>query len=143
MIKFIFIFFFFTTNLVFAQKTIAQDTTAKALSSTEFIQVQNEYLDLCKSQLFIRHKEATREFASKFRKNIDKEVLSDEKSFSLWLSENISYTNFNSEEEAINMFLKLFSLKKKIMDENAELYLQMKKASPAQLKEILKPYFVR
>ncbi len=123
-------------NVSFAQET-------KGLSDSDNMKAVSGYLKMSKTDTYKAMRDDVRLLAEKMP-NFDggKRVLENDTLFSKWISQNYKSTNFKTPEEAIEIRDHYLEMEKKLMIEYAEIFQLLSRATPIQIREILKPDFV-
>jgi hypothetical protein len=116
--------------------SIAFSQEQKGLTSPEFQKLKKDYLEMTKSESYRAMRTQTKLIATKTNRAMPVNVKTEE-DFNKWIEESISKTQFSSIDEAKSMFKVAKELIAKNMDEFKNVWAQFRKASQAQIIELI------
>lgn len=140
-----------------AQQTLKGQTESvkKGLSDTDLLIAKKKYLEMMKSDTYIQNRRnitimneklngvelfSIEEIVKMSKDNDGKdEMLLFKEFIRKRLAENINKTNFISVDEGVELHVQGIKLQEKELEENAQLYALMRKATREQFSEIMRP----
>lgn len=132
---------FITLNCLFANAQVSKDSVnpiQTGLTDTEFQKAIDAYIKMTETETYKSNRKAILMMIEKLNHNITKSMTNDE-DWSKWVAENLAKTKFKSLEEANNLRKLNLELTKKQLEENADLYEMIRRASLEQAHEIFRP----
>ena len=145
----------FTTMQAQEALNVHADSIKKGLSYTELLVAKKKYIEMMKSDTYIQNRENITILNEKLNgvelfsideivkiskgNNGKTEMHHYEEFIRKRLAENINKTKFVSVDEGVEFHVKYIKLYVKELEENAQLYALMRKATSEQLSEIMRP----
>lgn len=115
----------------------------KDLSQRELKIAVDSYLQMTKSETYLKFKESLRDNSIKLQGlNYPPDLkTSDKKSIEEWLKNNLANTKYDSIKEGVEMIHQSYLLMQQLYKENTDVYLLMRRATKEQLSKIIAPEF--